>query len=613
MFTNRKKWIIKPEGWLKKQLEIQAAGLSGNLDKVWPDIRDSAWIGGKKEGWERVPYWLDGFIPLAYLLDDKDLISRAEKYVNAILDRQEQDGWICPCKPEERKSYDLWSLMLISKVLTLYCEFTGSSRAEDAIYRSLKNFYELLLSDKVGLGAWGKFRWYETFIALTYLYQSRKEEWILELGRFLKNNGVDYYQLKDLWTEPKNEWTFETHIVNIAMMFKYEVLTSYLLNEEYTGKAEELWQYLDKYNGTAVGSFTGDECLSGKNNNRGFELCSIVELMYSCEVLYKLTGDTVWCERLEKIAFNGLPATISEDMWTHQYDQQVNQIGCVHNERSFFRTNGGGSNLFGLEPNFGCCTANFNQGWPKLALNSFSKTEKGVECSLMLPATLETEINGVKVSVSLSTDYPFKMTAKYTVIAESPVDFELKIRIPSWTKALTVNGKKAAINDYYIINQKWLKKSEITIMLNDSPHFTERPYDLKAVEYGPLVFALPLETEYKMYEYEKDGVERKFPYCDYELYLKSEWRYGFANNNLELCEYPFESAFRTKNPPVKIKADLCRIDWDMEEEYNYIAKEKPNSNLALSKSEAFELIPYGCAKLRMTEMPMCDLQREEKH
>ena len=64
---------IKPEGWLLRQLEIQAEGLSGHLDLVWPDIRESKWIGGDKEGWEHVPYWLDGFIPLAYLLDDEDL------------------------------------------------------------------------------------------------------------------------------------------------------------------------------------------------------------------------------------------------------------------------------------------------------------------------------------------------------------------------------------------------------------------------------------------------------------------------------------------------------------------------------------------------------------
>lgn len=74
---------IKPEGWLLRQLEIQAEGLSGHLDLVWPDIRESKWIGGDKEGWERVPYWLDGFIPLAYLLDDEDLKKRAKRYIDA--------------------------------------------------------------------------------------------------------------------------------------------------------------------------------------------------------------------------------------------------------------------------------------------------------------------------------------------------------------------------------------------------------------------------------------------------------------------------------------------------------------------------------------------------
>ena len=41
---------IRPQGWLRRQLEIQAEGLSGNLDKVWPDVRDSRWIGGDRDG-----------------------------------------------------------------------------------------------------------------------------------------------------------------------------------------------------------------------------------------------------------------------------------------------------------------------------------------------------------------------------------------------------------------------------------------------------------------------------------------------------------------------------------------------------------------------------------
>ena len=61
---------VKPKGWLLRQLQIQANGLSGHLDEFWLDIKESKWIGGDREAWERVPYWLDGFVPLAWLLDD---------------------------------------------------------------------------------------------------------------------------------------------------------------------------------------------------------------------------------------------------------------------------------------------------------------------------------------------------------------------------------------------------------------------------------------------------------------------------------------------------------------------------------------------------------------
>ena len=56
---------LTPESWLRRQLEIQAAGLSGHLDEFWPDIADSGWIGGKAEagsaaptGWTASRRWL---------------------------------------------------------------------------------------------------------------------------------------------------------------------------------------------------------------------------------------------------------------------------------------------------------------------------------------------------------------------------------------------------------------------------------------------------------------------------------------------------------------------------------------------------------------------------
>ena len=158
---------IKPSGWLKRQLEIQANGLAGHLDKIWPDVKDSAWIGGDREGWERVPYWLDGFIPLAYLLEDADMIARAKKYIDAILASQKQDGWICPCRDEERKDYDTWAVQLISKVLVVYYECSGDERIPEVVYRVLKNYYELLKNGTIRLFHWGK----GTLVRNLYCYQ----------------------------------------------------------------------------------------------------------------------------------------------------------------------------------------------------------------------------------------------------------------------------------------------------------------------------------------------------------------------------------------------------------------------------------------------------------
>ena len=270
---------IKPSGWLKRQLEIQAESLSGNLDKVWRDVRDSAWIGGDAEGWERVPYWLDGFIPLAYLLEDGDKIARAKKYIDAIISGQQEDGWICPCTKENIPTYDTWAVQLITKVLTVYYECSSDERIPEVLYRTMKNYYELLSCGTIRLFNWGKARWYEAFIALDFLSERYGEPWIIELGKILKEQGTDYSEYAELWKRPLNKWTYETHIVNIAMMLKSEAVSNRVLGGEYTDLAQRLCDILSKYNGTPVGLFTGDECLSGLSPIQGTELCSVVEQM----------------------------------------------------------------------------------------------------------------------------------------------------------------------------------------------------------------------------------------------------------------------------------------------------------------------------------------------
>jgi hypothetical protein len=130
------------------------------------------------------------------------------------------------------------------------------------------------------------------------------------------------------------------HVVNNAMMVKAHGLWARLSADPKDREAVyDIIAKLDRYHGTAVGIFTGDECLAGISPIQGTELCAVVEYMYSLEMLQAALGDPAFGDRLEKIAFNALPATFSPDMWAHQYDQQVNQVECsIRPDRPWNRT-----------------------------------------------------------------------------------------------------------------------------------------------------------------------------------------------------------------------------------------------------------------------------------
>lgn len=589
---------VKPRGWLKRQLTIQALGLSGNLDVLWPDIRDSAWIGGNKEGWERVPYWLDGFVPLAYLLEDEGLISKAKKYIDAILSFQKPDGWICPCDEGDIEKYDTWAVQLITKTLVVYYECSGDERIPDAVYRILKNYYELLKEGRISLFDWGKARWFEGFIAINFTYDRCGEEWLKDLAKLLKEQGLDYNEAIPLWKRPLNKWDFRTHIVNIGMMLKSEAVSCAVLGEEYTDNAEKLYGILEEYNGTPVGLFTGDECLSGLSPIQGTELCAVAEQMYSCEHLFAYSGENKWAERLELLAFNALPATISDDMWTHQYDQMSNQIACIRFPgKPIFRTNGAESHLFGLEPNYGCCTANFNQAWPKFALSAFMYDGDSIISALPVPSELKTDNEHIVVE----TNYPFENSFKYTVEVKDAITF--RIRIPSFAENVKVNGEATSENElsFDLIAGE---KLEIDVAFDVSPRFVDRPHGLKSVRCGSLVFSVPVSYRRKMLEYERDGVERRMPYCDYELIPLSDWNYAYCSDSLEVCRKGVgDTPFFSAEPPVTIRTAVKKIDWGYEDGYDTVCAKTPASREPISDEIELELYPYGCAKLRMTEIP----------
>ncbi len=617
---------VRPDGWLARQLRIQADGLSGHLDEFWPDVKDSQWFGGAAEGWERAPYWLDGVIPLAWLLDDQALKTRITKYVTYIVDHQRADGWYGPYPTDAvAKRYDMWAILLVNKVLAQYHGATGDLRVLNAVVKSLRAMFEGL--DKTPLYAWGKFRWYEGLVPTFYAYEQTRQSWLLDLARKLRSQGTDYEALFEtddvkVPTPRRGLWKWSKHVVNMAMAPKAAAL-SWRLDRRAADRAfaTRMIDMLDRYHGQVTGMFTGDECLSGRNPVQGTELCAVVEFMFSLEQLFSVFGDTAFGDRLERVAFNALPAAISPDMWAHQYDQQVNQVQCTINPDHGWSTNGPESNLFGLEPNYGCCTSNMHQGWPKFAAHLWMKTlDDGLVAAAWAPCRVQTTLRGVSVAIAVTTDYPFREEIRLRVSPVRSVRFPLLLRVPAWADGATVRVGSApetrmTPGTLHRLEREWPEGTEITVRFPMRPRVSVRYNDAIALERGPLVYSLQIGEAWTRVNADKP--HRELPHGDFEVRPTTPWNYG-----LVVGEQRPEAAFRFEERPVgdrpfspegsgiAVKARGQRIpDWKIvrgwagELAASDTGTADPGKPLSDETAEEVTLIPYGCTNIRITEFP----------
>lgn len=615
---------IRPAGWLRRQLQIQADGLTGHLDEFWPDVGpQSAWLGGAGEGWERGPYYLDGLLPLAYLLDDAKLKAKTQKWIEWALSHQRPDGSIGP-----EKNTDWWPNMIMLKVLTQYHEATSDARVIPLMERYFAHHAKLAAERP--LRDWGRQRWADELVSILWLYNRNGDARLLDLARTLKAQGRDWraHFANFSFTgkvDPKalefdkagwlSDLPLGTHGVNNAMAMKTSTVWSQVSGDEADRQAaRQMLGVLDRYHPQPNGLFSADEHYAGPDPSQGIELCAVVEAMFSLEHVIAITGDSAMSDRLERITFNALPATFDGKMWAHQYDQQPNQVLCSLDKRNW-STNGPESNLFGMEPNFGCCTANMHQGWPKFAASLWMATsDDGLAAAAYAPCEVKTVVkDGVKVAVSEETEYPFRDEIRLTINPERATTFPLKLHIPAWaTEAIvTVNGKKQSdvtAGTFHTISRRWNKGDRVMLKFPMKLRATRWHQDAVAVERGPLVFALKIGEDWRKVtgQMKKPAIA---PAIDWEVHPTTAWNYGLAidTNNPEKSAQVFERKigdypFTPEGAPVEIKIKGRRLpQWTL---VNGSAGPLPPSPVASSEpEETLTLIPYGSAKLRITTFP----------
>jgi len=617
---------IQPSGWLRAQLERAAQGITGKLHEFWPDVRDSAWRGGEGDAWERAPYYLDGLVPLAYILEDERLIGVAKEYIEWTLASQRKDGQLGPAQNE-----DWWPRMVMLKVLQQYYTATADRRVPEFMLRYFAYQYKTI--DERPLVDWAVPRAAENMHSALWLYNLTGRKFLIELCQKLRAQAFDWTAHFHIFphTRPMSKlvpWPemqagrkgegrglygaehpyyasqyHQSHVVNVAMALKAPGVQNLFRSNQ--KELQGFWvgyEKLMKHHGVAMGMFTGDEHLSGASPAQGTECCAVVELMHTIETLLGgcMPPDGLG-DLLEKLAFNALPATLTRDMLGHQYLQQANQVKVSVGKRNWYN-NGDDANVYGLEPNYGCCTANLHQGWPKFAASLWYATcDEGFAAISYAPCVVRFWSGLVPVRIEVATAYPFEETVCITVSAAKPKAFPILLRIPKWAEGASIRLPDGEVmpgepGGLARIEREWGRGEAITLTLPMKLRLTRWHRKTASVELGPLLMAYqPGEDWQKIVS--RDIVS------DWAVRASSPWNWALIEGEMKAEFHPEKAAPFGDGDAVKVKVQAAPVEeWGMDGES--CAATPIDPAVERDSIREIELVPYGDTGLRIAQFPV---------
>lgn len=633
---------IKPKGWLLHQLQIMNNGTTGHLDEVHDKIKiDNGWLGGKGEAWEETPYWLDGAVPLAYLLDDERLKTKVLQYINWTIENQRPSGYFGPITKWERetgnkisvndcdKGEDSWPKMVMLKVLQQYYTATNDMRVIKLMSSYFNYQRQTLATCNVGKWTeWAASRGTDNEMIIQWLYNITKDKNLLPLAEQVHQQSFAWsewlgnrdwvinaatYQNSDKW--------MTRHGVNVAMALKDPSVQYQRSGDaKYIKALQTGFNDLMTLHGLPMGIFSSDEDLHGNDPTQGTELCATVEAMFSLEHIIAVTGDHRYMDALERMTFNALPPQTTDDYNNKQYFQIANQVNIKRGVFNFsLPFNREMNNVLGMRSGYTCCLANMHQGWTKFATHLWYGTPgNGLAALHYSPNTVKAKVGASKTEVTIDeeTNYPFSGDIHFTISTKQAVQFPFALRIPSWCNeaVITLNGaplRKDKGGQVITINRLWKNGDKIVLQLPMTVTTSNWGKNSRAIERGPLVYALKLGERW---EKQTEAVEGDY----YNVFSEGDWNYGIVEQivkdpaaNVEIAEVkPVSNNFiwNLANAPIEIKLNAKKIpDWKI---VNDVAPQPVTARDGLymgkvePQVEKITLVPFGCTKVRIVAFPV---------
>ncbi|KAG6010406.1 hypothetical protein E4U21_006970 [Claviceps maximensis] len=404
-----------------------------------------------------------------------------------------------------------------------------------------------------------------------------------------------------------------------------------------------------KYHGSASGTILADERQNGLAPYMGAELCAAVETSYSLAYLYQVLGRNDLADRAERTIFNAFSVMFTANKWAHQYLDQPNQPWALtmtdehgHVPHVFTTANTGVATTFGMEPQYPCCTVNHGQGYPKFLSNSWvSVGAKGVAHVLLGPSEMSTVVDGSHVSIRCDTMYPFSMNFVYSIDAET--GFEFYFRVPDWASGYVAEvtqlssdaqGKTAPKTSPTRLGEQQRHglvkfplqnaKYQIRISLDTAVRTESRSNNTVSVFYGNTLYALDVgydatSTPAHNYTDPLGPPMSGFPPAarDYFVRNTKPWNVAIdprsiqyhgsaagatATTGEQLWEGPI---FEPGLTPTHMTVWGCEIDWPLR--MGMTPDWAPAQPRCVGGKKQYRLIPYGSARLHMSELPVVDV------
>lgn len=615
---------IKPEGWLRKYLELQRDGLTGHLNEIsaWLEKENNAWLtNGGDHGWEEVPYWLKGYGNLAYILGDENMINEAKTWIEAAINSQRPDGSFGPINMKGDKP-ELWAQMIMLWCLQSYYEYTNDSR----VLTLMTNFFkwELSLPDDNFLeDYWENSRGGDNLLSVYWLYNKTGESFLLELAEKIHRNTAD-------WTRPSTlpNW----HNVNVAQCFR-EPATYYMLDKDSAllAASYNVHHLIRRTFGQVPGGMFGSDenCRMGYIDPRqGVETCGMVEQMASDEIMLRMTGDPFWAEHCEDVAFNTYPAATMPDFKALRYITCPNHV--ISDSKNHHPGIDNSGPFLAMNPfSSRCCQHNHAQGWPYYTEHLVLATpDNGAALALYASCKATMKVgDGQQIAIHEETNYPFDEVIRLTVQTDKEVEFPLYLRIPTWANQaqIHINGQKVTTpvtsGQYACIRRTWKNddKVELTLPMQLSLRTWQVNKNSVSVNYGPLTMSLKIREKYVKSDsketaigdsqWQKDADASQWP--TYEIYPDSPWNYSLILNKDNALkdfkvikkQWPADNfPFTQESVPLEIKTVGRQIPSWKVDQYG-LCHELPEADTPKREKEEITLIPMGAARLRISAFP----------